>query len=104
MIEAGGGWARWAEVWFQGFLAIGLGGAGFVLSLRAPRAGARSKDRETALLYGSLAALALWASFGPSAGLYSVLFRLAAVSFLHAPARFRFVVVLAPPALSGTPP
>jgi hypothetical protein len=102
MIEATAGWMRWSEVLFPGFLAIGLGVAGFVLSLRTDKAGAvRSRDRETALLYGSLGALAFWASFGPSAGLYSVLFRLPGFSFLHAPARFGFVVVLALAALSA---
>jgi hypothetical protein len=96
MIEATAGWTRWSEVLFPGFLAIGLGVAGFVLSLRSHTAGAaRSRDRETALLYGSLGGLAFWASFGPSAGLYTVLFRLPAFSFLHAPARFGLVVVLA---------
>jgi hypothetical protein len=102
MIEATPGWARWSEVLFPGFLAIGLGVAGFVLSLRRDTSGAaRSSDRETALLYGSLGALAFWASFGPPAGLYSLLFRLPAFSFLHAPARFGLVVVLALAALAA---
>ena len=102
MIEATAGWTRWIDVLFPGFLAIGLGVAGLVLSLRTHKAGAaRSRDRETALLYGSLGALAFWASFGPSAGLYSVLFRLPALSFLHAPSRFGLIVVLALAALGA---
>ena len=40
-----------------------------------PRRRAASRDRETALLYGSLALLTFWTSFGPRAGLYSVLYQ-----------------------------
>jgi hypothetical protein len=77
------------DVLFPGILAIVLGAAGLVYSARsAPR------DRETALLYGTLAAIALWASFGPAAGLYRVLFHLPAFSFLRAPSRFGLIVVL----------
>ncbi|HET7694521.1 MAG TPA: hypothetical protein VFK57_02345 [Vicinamibacterales bacterium] len=79
----------WDEVLFPGILALVLGAAGIVLALR--RAG---RDRETALLYGSLGALAFWASFGPDAGLYRVLYHLPAFSFLRAPSRLGLVVVL----------
>jgi len=53
----------------------------------------RSRERETALIYGSLAAIAFWASFGPAAGLYRLLFHLPTFSFLRAPARFGLLVV-----------
>ena len=77
------------EILFPGFLAIGLGVAGCVI---AARRGGRS--RETALLYGSLAILAFWSSFGPRAGLYRVLYYLPTFSFLRAPSRLGLVVVL----------
>jgi hypothetical protein len=79
----------WDEVLFPGLLAVVLGLAGFVVAAR--RAG---RDRETALLFGSLGVLAFWASFGPQAGLYRVLYHLPAFSFLRAPSRLGLVVVL----------
>jgi hypothetical protein len=77
------------EVLFPGFVALGLGAAGLVLAARAG-----SRARETAWLYGSLAVLAFWSSFGPHAGLYRVLYYLPAFSFLRAPSRLGLVVVL----------
>lgn len=77
------------EVLFPGFLAIAFGVAGGVI---AARRGGRS--RETAILYGSLALLAFWSSFGPGAGLYRVLYYLPTFSFLRAPSRLGLVVVL----------
>ena len=63
-------------VLFPGFLSIGLAVAGAAIALRrraaAPTAaGAFSRDRETALFYGSIAILTFWASLGPRAGLYT---------------------------------
>ncbi|HWK11199.1 MAG TPA: hypothetical protein VNR64_14160 [Vicinamibacterales bacterium] len=83
---------HWQEVLFPGFLAVVLGLAGLVICARR---GAERRDRETALLYGSLGGLALWSSFGPSAGLYRLLFHLPLFSFLRAPSRFGLVVVFA---------
>lgn len=82
----------WGEVLFPGLFAIVLGMAGLVLGGWFSRRG--SRDRETALLYGTLAILAFWASFGPGAGLYRVLYYLPAFSFLRAPSRLGLVVVL----------
>ena len=79
----------WDEVLFPGILAVVLGAAGLVVAAR--RSG---RDREAALLYGTLGALAFWASFGPQAGLYRVLYYLPAFSFLRAPSRLGLVVVL----------
>ena len=79
----------WDEVLFPGILAVVLGFAGGAIAARA-----RGRDRETALLYGSLGVLAFWASFGPQAGLYRVLYYLPAFSFLRAPSRLGLVVVL----------
>jgi len=77
-------------VLFPGFIAVFFGAAGIFLALR--RGG---RDRETALLYGSLGLLALWSSFGPRAGLYRVLYDLPTFSFLRAPSRLGLIVVLA---------
>lgn len=79
----------WEEVLFPGMLAILLGLAGLVLALHR-----RGRDRETAVLYGTLGLLAFWASFGPAAGLYRVLYHLPTFSFLRAPSRLGLVVVL----------
>ena len=55
----------------------------------------RRSDRETAWLYGSLAVLAFWASFGPRAGLYTVFYTAIPVfSLLRAPERMGVVVML----------
>jgi hypothetical protein len=79
----------WEEVLFPGLLAVLLGTAGLIVAIR--RGG---RDRETSLLYGTLGMLAFWASFGPAAGLYRVLFYLPTFSFLRAPSRLGLVVVL----------
>ena len=79
----------WQEVLFPGFIAVVLGAAGIVLALRRG-----SRDKETALLYGTLGILALWSSFGPRAGLYRVLYHLPTFSFLRAPSRLGLVVTL----------
>ncbi len=100
-IARGMGW-RSGEVLFPGMLVVVLGLTGLVLSLRrhaepdvaAPRPA--STDAETAWLYGSLGVLALWASFGPAAGLYAVMFRAVPLfTFLRAPSRFGLVTAFA---------
>jgi hypothetical protein len=79
------------SVLFPGFLAVGLGISGFVIALRRnphDRRPASTPDRETALLYGSIAVLTLWATLGPRAGLYTLFYNLIPVfSFLRAPER-----------------
>ena len=94
----------WIEVLFPGFIAVILGTIGVIGALRDSGAGPstadadrdreRGRDRETALLYGSLGVLALWASFGPRAGLYRLLYYLPTFSFLRAPSRLGLVVSL----------
>jgi hypothetical protein len=80
---------RWKEVLFPGFLATGLGVAGLVVCWRAG-----GRRRELALLYGGLTIAALWASFGPDGGLYSLLYSIVPTfSMLRAPSRFGLVVV-----------
>jgi hypothetical protein len=88
---------RWHEVLFPGFVALGFGLAGLWAGLFA-----RGRDRELAIFYGSVAALALWESFGPAAGLYRLTY--AAVpgfSFLRAPSRFGLLVTLSLAALAS---
>lgn len=86
---------HWNEVAFPGFVAT-LFGLGGLVGARTARA------REAALLYGGLAALALWASFGPDAGLYAVLYRtIPLFVWLRAPGRIGVVVALALAVLAG---
>jgi MFS family permease len=88
------GW-RPGEVLFPGVLAIVLGVVGVVLCRTRDAAATSSPDdRETLMLYGSLGGLAFWASFGPPAGLYTVLYRAVPLfTFLRAPSRFGLLVV-----------
>jgi hypothetical protein len=88
------GWS-FGEVLFPGLLAIGLGAAGVVITLRPRNAGTGHNDfsGETGGLYGSLGLLAFWASLGPPAGLYTALFHAVPLfTFLRAPSRFGLVV------------
>jgi hypothetical protein len=87
------GW-RIGEVLFPGVLAIVLGTVGIAMRWkRDPATVTLRDDRETLMLYGSLGGLALWASFGPPAGLYTVLYRVVPLfTFLRAPSRFGLLV------------
>jgi hypothetical protein len=66
------------------------------LAVSLPRGqGEREPTRETTIFYTMLGAIAFWASFGPQAGLYTVLYHLVPVfSFLRAPGRFGVIVAL----------
>ena len=97
VLEFSARFGRWTEVLFPGFVALALGLWGAAAAVRRPRAGGSTGagDRETVALYGSLALLVLWASFGPAAGLYTVLFKAVPLfSFLRAPSRFGIVLPL----------
>jgi len=86
---------RWVEVAFPGFVALGLGPIG------AWAARARGQ-RETLAIYGGLAALAFWASFGPAGGLYSVLYQAVPLfAWLRVPARFALIVIFGVSVLAG---
>jgi hypothetical protein len=79
----------WIDVSFPGFIALGFGLAGIWVVWR-------SGHREVLAIYGGLAALAFWASFGPAAGLYSVLYNAVPLfAWMRAPARFSVIVSLA---------
>src|SRR5262245_35196725 len=83
---------------FPGFLALDLSIFGFATALRsgpATHSTRLGQDQETAWLYGSLAVLALWASLGPRAGLYTVFYALIPVfALLRAPEQTGIVVTL----------
>jgi hypothetical protein len=90
---------RWGEVLFPGLVATLLGLTGMWLAAWKPRPldplHPGRNDRETVLLYGSLGALVLWASFGPKAGLYTALYHaIPLFSFLRAPSRFGVIIPL----------
>jgi hypothetical protein len=89
---------RWKEVLFPGFTALILGGYGMFLAFRRRPPGEAGVPlaRANAVFYLLVFILALWSSFGPQAGLYSVLYYTVPVfSLLRAPARFGLAVTLA---------
>ena len=90
---------HWTEVLFPGIAAVILGASGLVAAAFAPTSDERV--REAGVLYGSLAVLAFWASLGPAAGLYRLLYYLPSFSFLRAPSRIGIVVVLCLAALAS---
>jgi hypothetical protein len=96
-------WPRFIEVLFPGFITLAFAAAGAVVILRTrgSRTDTGLDDRETLLLFGSFGLLAFWASFGPAAGLYSLLFEIPLFSFLRAPSRLGLIVVLALVVVAG---
>lgn len=93
---ASSAWAhRWwapylkaSEVLFPGIMAIVLGVVGARVALR-------SDLRDVAWFYIGLAIFTLWITFGPDAGLYTLLYYTVPVfSFLRAPSRAGIVVTL----------
>jgi hypothetical protein len=93
---------EWREVLFPGFVPllltiVALAGT-WGLVRRLPAAAPRS----VVGFYLALGVLAFWASLGPRAGLYSVLFHTVPFfSMLRAPARFGLLVTLAATVLGG---
>ena len=86
---------RWIEVAFPGFVAILLG----MVGLRTART---RRANETLAIYGGLALLAFWASFGPAGGLYSALYHAVPLfAWLRVPARFALIVVFGVTVLAG---
>lgn len=87
------------EVLFPGAIAslLALWGTARLLGRRDDQAvSATGLRRDVAGYYLAVAAIAFWASFGPDAGLYRVLYDTVPVfSFLRAPARIGIVVTLA---------
>ena len=85
----------WQEVVFPGFVATGFGVMGVWF-------GRRLRRGETVVLYGGATILAFWASFGPAAGLYTVLYKAVPVfSWMRAPERFGLLVDFGLSVLAG---
>ena len=85
----------WKEAVFPGFVATILGVAGVWVARRQQRG-------EVVALYGGLALLAFWTSFGPAGQLYSAFYSaLPMFAWLRAPARFGVVVGFALSVLAG---
>lgn len=79
----------WKELLFPGFIAVVFGLIAIPLGWRSG-----GRRREAVLLYGGLTVAAGWASFGPDAGLYTLLYRvIPTFSMLRAPSRFGLIVV-----------
>ena len=88
-------WPKWVDVMFPGFFTLVFGAAGVVWAGSRRGSGSTAAERETVLLYGALGVLALWASFGPAGGLYTLLYHTIPVfSFLRAPSRLAIVVMM----------
>jgi hypothetical protein len=86
---------RWSEVVFPGFVATVLGIEGAWVARREQRG-------VIVAVYGGLAVLAFWASFGPPAHLYSAFYRLLPMfAWLRAPARLGVLVGFALSVLAG---
>ena len=86
---------RWSDVLFPGFCALALGVTGAWIARR-------QLHGEVTWLYTGLAVLAFWASFGPPAGLYAVLYSVVPLfAWLRAPARFGLLVVFSLSVLTG---
>ncbi|MDA1094621.1 MAG: hypothetical protein O3A25_15295 [Acidobacteria bacterium] len=99
----------WNEVLFPGFVMLGLAAVGVVTG-RQDRARSeaslealpREAGRPIVALYGTIALLAGWASFGPDGGLYTLLFEtVPGFGLLRAPARLGIVTALALAVLAG---
>jgi hypothetical protein len=90
----------WREVLFPGVLPIVLAATAV---LRASRARMLFRpDWQVLGFYLLLAGLAMWASFGPDAGLYALLYRAVPfMSLLRAPARFGLLVTLSVVVVGG---
>ncbi len=77
---------EWSEVSFPGIVTLTFGIWGAWVA-------GRDRRRELLALYGGLTVLALWASFGPKALLYSALYEVVPMfAWLRAPARFGLIV------------
>jgi hypothetical protein len=92
----------WRDVLFPGFVAIGLSTAAVVGACRAGAARTLPVRPHVVGFYVAIGVLAVWASWGPDAGLYRALYHtLPFFTLLRAPARFGMLVLLAAAVLSG---
>lgn len=92
----------WREVLFPGFLSIGLAAFAAIRVLRHPSLVPHLARRRTVIFYLVLGVLAAWASLGPDAGLYRLMFEtLPFMTLLRAPARAGVLVTLSMAVLAG---
>jgi hypothetical protein len=93
-------WGGWRDVLFPGGLALGFAAAALVFAAR--RSAGLAMTRRVIGFYVLLAALALWGSLGPDAGLYSwMVHGVPFMTLLRAPARLGVFVTLALAVLAG---
>lgn len=89
-------WAPWKDVLFPGVTLLALAAGGVWVARR------HGHVRRFVLMYGVLAIVAAWASFGPDGGLYLVMHHvIPGMSMLRAPARLGIVVAFALAVLAG---
>jgi hypothetical protein len=97
-----GPWGSWREVLFPGFVPIGLSIVALVCSCSRKYAARAVAPRYIVGFYLSLAALSMWASFGPDAGLYRWLYEIVPMrAFLRARARAGVLVTLSLAAMAA---
>lgn len=93
---------QWREVLFPGLLSISLAGVAIFRAVRQPEVLRLICARRLVGFYVLLAVVAAWASFGPDAGLYGLLYRVVPfMGMLRAPARLGLLVTLAAAVLAG---
>lgn len=92
----------WRDVLFPKFLTLALAVAACIYAV-GRRAGAmQSASRRLVGFYVLLLALAVWASFGPDAGLYAWLYEaIPLFSYVRVPSRFGVLVILSASVLAG---
>lgn len=94
--------SEWRSVLFPGFATVIFATVAALRTWGPLRRPTRSVAPPVIGFYVSVALLALWASFGPDAGLYTALFKLLPVfSFIRAADRFGLLVTLALAVLAG---
>ena len=100
---------RWNDVLFPGFLTLGLAAVGLAM-LRLPTrletaaAPPRTPNRlwESLVLYTLIGVLTCWASFGPSGGLYTLLFEVVpGFGMIRVASRFAICLSLSLTVLAG---
>jgi hypothetical protein len=90
-------WRPWKDVLFPGIGLLILAGVGIKVAWRSGPA-----TRRVLVAYLTLAALAVWASFGPRLGLYRVLeYVIPGMGLIRAPGRFGILVACALAVIAG---
>ncbi len=93
---------EWREVLFPGFVGLALATVAVVRTWRAPGSSQPAGRPTVVGFYLALGALAFWGSFGPDAGLYTLLYKTVPFfSMLRAPSRLGLLVTLATSVLAG---